>query len=96
MSDIQSHNGRNPSCLGSRDLALTKLNNRKYRSTAMLPFGKRQLALISSDMRMASLPPMVPITLFGSISLFTDILEARTSLRSLRLKMQEAAHQFDL
>ena len=90
MSDIQSHNGRDPSCFGSCDWPLTRLYNRKSHSTVMLLLGKHQPASISSDMRMVSLPPML-ITTSDSISLITDILEARRNLRSLHRRMQEAA-----
>ena len=86
----QSHNGRDQSCFRSRDWPLTILHNRKFLNTAMLLLGKRQLASISSDMRMASFPPML-ITTSDSISLITDILAVRRKLRSLHLRMQEAA-----
>lgn len=62
----------------------------------MLLLGKRQLASISSDTRMASLPPILITTTSDSISLITDILEVRRNLRNLHLRMQEVATRFVL
>ena len=95
MSDIRSHSGRDPSCFGSCDWPLTKLFDRRSHNSVMLLLGKRQLALISSGMRMASLLPIL-ITQCDSISLITDILEVRRNPPNLRLRMQEAATRFAL
>ena len=91
MSDIQSHNGRDPSCFGSRDRPLTRLYDRKSHNTAMLRLGKRQLASISSDMWTASLPPML-ITTSDFIFPTTDIIEVRRNPPSLHPRMQEMAN----
>lgn len=88
MSDIQSHNGRDQFCFGSRNRPLTKIYNRKSHNTVTLPLGKRQLASISSDTWMVSLSPTL-ITTSDSISLTIDIIEVRRNLRSLLPRMQE-------
>lgn len=95
VSDIHNHNRGDRSCFGSHDRLLIVTCDRKSRSTAMLLLGKRQLALTSSVLWMASLRPML-ITTLDSISLTTDILEVRRNPRSLHLRMQEAATQFVL
>ena len=98
LSEIVRHlefKCRDTSRFRSRDSPLTRWADRKFHSTAMLLLGRRQLALISSGLKIMSLRPMLTITP-DYISLITDILEVRRNLQSLHPKMQELAIRFVL